>query len=118
MDKNFANNALKEFKIETPAWAYGDSGTRFKVFKQEESAKNIYEKIDAAAKVNDLTGGACPTLAVHVDLDETFYSADGKQLELPLTVNPIPGHYADRTIEPANSHFKLWESLVREFDSK
>ena len=69
MDKDFANKALKEFKIETPAWAYGDSGTRFKVFKQEESAKNIYEKIDAAAQVNSLTGGACPTLAVHVDLD-------------------------------------------------
>jgi L-rhamnose isomerase/sugar isomerase len=69
MDKNFANKALKEFKIETPAWAYGDSGTRFKTFKQKGSAKNIYEKIDAAAKVNNLTGGACPTLAVHVDLD-------------------------------------------------
>ncbi len=44
MDKNFINKALQEFKIETPAWAYGDSGTRFKVFKQPESAKNILRR--------------------------------------------------------------------------
>ena len=69
MDKNIIKNTLTEFKIETPAWAYDDSGTRFKTFKQEDSAKNIYEKIDAAAMVNNLTGNSCPTLAVHVDLD-------------------------------------------------
>ena len=46
MDKNIIKNTLTEFKIETPAWAYGDSGTRFKVFKQEESAKDIYEMLE------------------------------------------------------------------------
>jgi L-rhamnose isomerase/sugar isomerase len=69
MNKKFFAAGLDKFKIETPAWAYGDSGTRFKVFKQKESARTIFEKIDAAATVNDITGGACPTIAVHVDID-------------------------------------------------
>ncbi|MCP4787374.1 MAG: hypothetical protein GY903_05920 [Fuerstiella sp.] len=57
-----------------------------------------------------------PVYAYSDDLGDTFYGAEGKRLALPLTVNPIPGHYADRTIEPARSHFEVWASLVREFD--
>ncbi len=59
-----------------------------------------------------------PVYAYSDDLGDTFYGADGKRLKLPLTVNPIPGHYADRAVEPAKSHFDLWGALVREFDSK
>ena len=53
-----------------------------------------------------------PTYAYSDDLGDTFYSADGKLLELPLTHNPIPGHCADRTLEPAKSHFDVWSALV------
>jgi L-rhamnose isomerase/sugar isomerase len=67
--KDYIKRAIDEFKVETPAWAYGDSGTRFKVFRQDDSAKAIFEKIDAAALVNAVTGGVCPTVAVHVDID-------------------------------------------------
>lgn len=30
-------------------------------------AKNIYEKIDAAAEINTMTADACPTSVVHAD---------------------------------------------------
>ena len=56
-----------------------------------------------------------PVYAYSDDLGDTFYSADGEPLELPLTHNPIPGHNADRTIGPAKSYFEVWASLVREF---
>jgi hypothetical protein len=56
-----------------------------------------------------------PVYAYSDDLGETFYRADGERLELPLTHNPIPGHNADRTLEPARSHFEVWTSLVKEF---
>ena len=135
MDKNFASKALKEFKIETPAWAYGDSGTRFKVFKQEESAKNIYEKIDAAAKVNDLTGGACPTLAVHVDLDigdadpvEVKEYAEDKGLKIGA-INPTlyaEDYYKDGSFSNPDSaiqdkaleHIAKSVDVMRKCDSK
>lgn len=57
-----------------------------------------------------------PVFAYSDDLGDTFYGADGRRLTLPLTVNPIPRHYAGRTVEPAQSHFEVWASLVREFN--
>ncbi|NNJ86032.1 MAG: hypothetical protein HKP20_02575 [Akkermansiaceae bacterium] len=56
-----------------------------------------------------------PVYAYSDDLGDTFHGADGKRLTLPLTHNPIPGHNADRTLEPMRSHFELWSSLVKEF---
>lgn len=55
-----------------------------------------------------------PVYAYSDDNGDSFYSADGKRLTLPLTHNPIPGHNADRSLEPARSHFEAWISLVRE----
>jgi hypothetical protein len=46
------------------------------------------------------------------DLGKTFHRADGKRLLLPLTMNPIPSHNADQTLEPTKSHFDLWRSLI------
>jgi hypothetical protein len=54
-----------------------------------------------------------PVYAYSDDNGDTFRSADGKRLTLPLTHNPIPGHNADRTLEPARSHFEVWVSLVK-----
>ncbi len=56
---------LKAFTIETPSWAYGDSGTRFKVFHQRGAARNLREKLADAAEVHRLTG-VTPSVAVHV----------------------------------------------------
>jgi hypothetical protein len=58
-----------------------------------------------------------PVYAYSDDNGKTFYSAEGKKLALPLTHNPIPGHNADRTLEPARSYFEVWAALVREYQN-
>jgi L-rhamnose isomerase/sugar isomerase len=60
--------ALRRQRIETPSWAYGNSGTRFKVFPQPGVARNPYEKIDDAAQVHRFTGIA-PSVAIHIPWD-------------------------------------------------
>lgn len=59
---------LKALRIETPSWGYGNSGTRFKVFKQPGVPRNTFEKLDDAAEVQRLTG-ACPSVAIHIPWD-------------------------------------------------
>ncbi|KUH40387.1 MULTISPECIES: L-rhamnose isomerase [Streptomyces] len=60
--------ALKAQTVETPSWAYGDSGTRFKVFAQPGVPRTPREKLDDAAKVQEFTGVA-PTVALHIPWD-------------------------------------------------
>ncbi len=67
--------ALRAQHIETPSWAYGNSGTRFKVFAQEGVPRNAYEKIDDAALVHQLTGVA-PSIALHIPWDRVDDYAD------------------------------------------
>ncbi|WP_027344988.1 L-rhamnose isomerase [Hamadaea tsunoensis] len=59
---------LRRQHIETPSWAYGNSGTRFKVFAQQGVPRNAYEKIADAATVHRFTGVA-PTVALHIPWD-------------------------------------------------
>jgi L-rhamnose isomerase/sugar isomerase len=59
---------LRQQWIETPSWAYGNTGTRFKVFKNPAAARSPYEKIDDAAMVHHLTGVA-PSVALHIPWD-------------------------------------------------
>ncbi len=59
---------LKALQIETPSWGYGNSGTRFRVFKQPGVPRTAFEKIDDAAEVHRLTGG-CPSVALHIPWD-------------------------------------------------
>lgn len=61
---------LKSLRIEAPSWGYGDSGTRFYVFKQKGAARDVWEKIQDAAQVHKLTG-VCPTVALHIPWDYT-----------------------------------------------
>ncbi|WP_158887237.1 L-rhamnose isomerase [Amycolatopsis anabasis] len=63
-----ARRILRAQRIETPSWAYGNSGTRFKVFAQAGIPRTPYEKIDDAAKVHELTGVA-PSIALHIPWD-------------------------------------------------
>lgn len=60
--------ALKTQAIETPSWAYGNSGTRFKVFSQPGVPRTPQEKLDDAAMVHELTGAA-PSVALHIPWD-------------------------------------------------
>jgi L-rhamnose isomerase/sugar isomerase len=64
-----AKKALKRLKIETPSWAYGNSGTRFKVFGQPGVPRDPFEKIADAAQVHKYTGVA-PTVALHIPWDK------------------------------------------------
>ncbi|MFD0785653.1 L-rhamnose isomerase [Micromonospora azadirachtae] len=67
--------ALGAQRIETPSWAYANSGTRFKVFPQEGVPRDPYEKIADAAMVHRLTGVA-PTVALHIPWDRVDDYAD------------------------------------------
>lgn len=60
--------ALKSQRIETPSWAYGNSGTRFKVFTQPGVPRSPEEKLDDAARVHEHTGVA-PVVALHIPWD-------------------------------------------------
>ncbi|MDZ4859385.1 MAG: L-rhamnose isomerase [Candidatus Hydrogenedentes bacterium] len=60
---------IKHHHIETPSWAYGNSGTRFKVFPQEGVPRNAFEKIEDAAAVHRYTGAA-PSVAIHIPWDK------------------------------------------------
>lgn len=73
--------ALKTQAVETPSWAYGNSGTRFKVFAQPGVPRNPFEKLDDAAKVHEFTGAA-PTVALHIPWDKVEdYAALAKHAE-------------------------------------
>ena len=67
-DKAAVKAALRGQHIETPSWAYGNSGTRFKVFAQAGVPRTPEEKIDDAAQVHRFTGVA-PTVALHIPWD-------------------------------------------------
>jgi len=55
--------------IELPSWAFGNSGTRFKVFTQPGVPRDPYEKISDAAQVHKFTGLA-PSVALHIPWDK------------------------------------------------
>ena len=61
--------ALAAQRIETPSWAFGNSGTRFKVFAQPGVPRDPDEKIADAATVHRYTGVA-PTVALHIPWDK------------------------------------------------
>ncbi|MGP3984565.1 L-rhamnose isomerase [Streptomyces sp. KR80] len=60
--------ALRSQALETPSWAYGNSGTRFKVFAQPGVPRTPREKLDDAARVHAHTGAA-PAVALHIPWD-------------------------------------------------
>jgi L-rhamnose isomerase/sugar isomerase len=82
---------LDRLKIETPSWAYGNSGTRFKVFAQPGVPRDPFEKIADAAQVNRYTGAA-PSVALHIPWDKVEdyakLAAHAKELGVVLgTIN-------------------------------
>ncbi len=75
------SDRLATQKIELPSWAFGNSGTRFKVFSTPGTPRTPQEKIADAAKVNELTALA-PTVALHIPWDKVDdYAALGAYAE-------------------------------------
>jgi len=73
---------LGDVGIELPSWAFGNSGTRFRVFPSAGTPRTVQEKVADAAQVHRLTGAA-PTVALHIPWDKvddyaalTAYAAD------------------------------------------
>jgi L-rhamnose isomerase/sugar isomerase len=78
MNGPHVNDELKAQRIELPSWAFGNSGTRFKVFPQPGVPRDPYEKVSDAAQVNRYTGVA-PTVALHIPWDKVDdYEALGR----------------------------------------
>jgi L-rhamnose isomerase/sugar isomerase len=68
VDPEAVKSVLKNQKIELPSWAFGNSGTRFKVFAQRGVPRDPFEKIQDAARVHAFTGAA-PSVALHIPWD-------------------------------------------------
>ena len=62
------SDQLAALAIEVPSWAYGNSGTRFKVFGSPGTPRSVEEKIADAAAVHRFTGLA-PSVALHIPWD-------------------------------------------------
>jgi L-rhamnose isomerase / sugar isomerase len=80
MDRRATNQRVKDElrsqRIELPSWAFGNSGTRFKVFPQPGVPRDPLEKVADAAQVHRFTGVA-PSVALHIPWDAV---ADYKDL--------------------------------------
>jgi L-rhamnose isomerase/sugar isomerase len=74
-DPSAVKDALRGQRIETPSWAFGNSGTRFKVFPQPGVPRTPQEKIADAAQVHKYTGIA-PSMAIHIPWDRVDDYAD------------------------------------------
>ncbi|HEV7146477.1 MAG TPA: L-rhamnose isomerase [Pedococcus sp.] len=59
---------LAQQAIELPSWAFGNSGTRFKVFTTPGTPRTVEEKLADAATVHRMTGLA-PSVALHIPWD-------------------------------------------------
>jgi L-rhamnose isomerase/sugar isomerase len=91
VDREAVNAVLDSQRIELPSWAFGNSGTRFKVFAQPGVPRNPYEKIADAAQVHRFTGVA-PSVALHIPWDKVddyaALAAAAKDLGIELgTIN-------------------------------
>jgi L-rhamnose isomerase/sugar isomerase len=84
--------ALRAQQVETPSWAFGNSGTRFAVFAQPGAPRDVFEKLDDAAEVHRHTGVA-PSVALHIpwdtvdDLDALGAAAASRGLRIGA-INP------------------------------
>ena len=83
-------DVLRRQRIELPSWAFGNSGTRFKVFAQAGVPRDPFEKVADAAQVHRYTGVA-PTVALHIPWDKTddYTSLAAAAKEQGITIGTI-----------------------------
>lgn len=81
---------LKTQQIETPSWGYGNSGTRFKVFREPGAARDLHERLADAACVNRLTG-VCPSVAIHIPWDkvDNYDALTGEAASLGIRIGAV-----------------------------
>jgi L-rhamnose isomerase/sugar isomerase len=81
---------LETQKIELPSWAFGNSGTRFRVFTTPGTPRTIEEKIADAAQVHHYTG-LSPSVALHIPWDKSDdYAALGRYAaDLGMTLGTV-----------------------------
>lgn len=65
-------------EIEVPSWAFGNTGTRFRVFGQPGVPRDPFEKISDAAQVHGFSGLA-PRVALHIPWDKVSKFSDLKK---------------------------------------
>ena len=82
--------ALRAQEVETPSWAFGNSGTRFAVFAQPGVPRDPFEKLEDAAEVQRLTGIA-RSVALHIPWDrvDDLNELRGRAAELGLRLGAI-----------------------------
>ncbi len=81
---------LERLAIEVPSWAYGNSGTRFKVFGSPGTPRSVQEKIADAAQVHGVTGLA-PAVALHIpwDLVDDFVALRSYAEDLGVSLGTV-----------------------------
>ncbi len=89
-DPAVVKDTLRQLSIELPSWAFGNSGTRFKVFAQPGVPRDPFEKIADAAQVHAYTGAA-PSVALHIPWDKVDdYAELGKAAtELGISLGTV-----------------------------
>src|SRR4249919_122324 len=81
---------LERQTIELPSWAFGNSGTRFKVFAQPGVPRDPFEKIADVAQVHAFTGVA-PSVALHIPWDavDDYAKLASAAADLGITLGTI-----------------------------
>jgi L-rhamnose isomerase/sugar isomerase len=89
-DRSAVKAALARQSIELPSWAFGNSGTRFKVFAQPGVPRDPWEKLADAAQVQRVTG-VCPNVSLHIPWDrvEDYPALAGYAADLGLGIGMI-----------------------------
>jgi hypothetical protein len=94
MDREAVKSVLRGQEIELPSWAFGNSGTRFKVFAQPGVPRDPYEKIADAAQVHEYTGVA-PRVSLHIPWDrvDDYRMYPPRSCYLYCMISPIRGRF-------------------------
>ena len=92
-DRNAIKEKLREQKIGTPSWGYGDSGTRFHVAHRASSPRTLEDRLEDAAAVNRFTG-VCPFVDLHTarDKSDDWGRVKRRAAELGLSIGAINPH--------------------------
>lgn len=69
VDANAVVDAIAAFEVAVPSWALGTGGTRFGRFPGTGEPRDVFEKMDDIAVIQDLTR-ATPRVSLHIPWDE------------------------------------------------